>query len=198
MSAPTLLAAFWQAAMPDMRSMSWWLPQSPAGREILWWGVLTANLLVLLWFVYKAMFRGKEWSLPQMVRGRGVSIREQMEQAAAAQTAAEGRLREIEARLSRLPQEVAAMEAEARAEAEKEHQRLVEEARQEAERIAAVGKREIEAAARLAQKELSGLAAALAVDLAQQRLREQLTPEQDAAVVAQALGGMRLPPGRPN
>src|SRR6185312_4128013 len=121
-----------------------------------------------------------------------------MEQAAAAQTAAEERLRQIEARIANLPAEVAAMEQEARAEAEKEHQRLVSEARAEAERIAATGTREIEAAAKLAQKELKGLAAALAVDLAQQRIQEQMTPEQDAAVVANALGGLRLPAGRPN
>lgn len=182
----------------DMRSMSWWLPKSGEAREVVWWTVLTLNLLVLLWFLGKALFAGKNWSIPKMVRGRGVTIREQMEQAAAAQQAAEARLQQIEARIANLPREVAAMEQEARAEAEKEHQRLVNEARQEAERIAAMGRREIESAAKLAQKELKGLAAALAVDLARQRLREQLTPEQDAAVVAGALGAMRLPGGRPN
>ncbi|HEY8054822.1 MAG TPA: hypothetical protein VIE13_02795 [Terriglobales bacterium] len=192
-----MLLALWQET-GDMRRLSWWLPQSGEAREVVWWTVLTLNLLVLLWFLGKALFGGKNWSIPKMVRGRGVTIREQMEQAAAAQTAAEERLRQIEARIANLPAEVAAMEQEAHAEAEKEHQRLVGEARAEAERIAATGTREIEAAARLAQKELKGLAAALAVDLAQQRIQEQITPEQDAAVVANALGGLRLPAGRPN
>ena len=192
-----MLLALWQET-GDMRRLSWWLPQSGEAREVVWWTVLTLNLLVLLWFLGKALFGGKNWSIPKMVRGRGVTIREQMEQAAAAQTAAEERLRQIEARIANLPAEVAAMEQEARAEAEKEHQRLVGEARAEAERIAATGTREIEAAAKLAQKELKGLAAALAVDLAQQRIQEQITPEQDAAVVANALGGLRLPAGRPN
>ncbi|HET9783516.1 MAG TPA: ATP synthase F0 subunit B [Terriglobales bacterium] len=193
-----MFLALWQET-GDMRSMSWWLPKSGEAREVVWWTVLTLNLLVLLWFLGKALFGGKNWSIPKMVRGRGVTIREQMEQAAAAQQSAEARLRQIEARIANLPSEVAAMEQEAHAEAEKEHQRLVAEARQEAERIAELGKREIEAAAKLAQKELKGLAAALAVDLAQQRIREQLTPEQDAAVVSGALSGMRIPGGgRPN
>ncbi len=191
----SLLFALWLQASPDVRSVSWWLPHSPELRNIVWWGVFTLNLLVLGWFLYKMLFKGAPLDLPASLRRRGQAIQEQIREAERAHQEAEARLRATEARIANLPAEIAALTQAAEREAEEEYQRLVGESERDAERILQQGRTEIEAAAKLAQKELQRLAAALAVDLAAQRLRERLTPEQDEGVVGAGLAS--LAEGRP-
>ncbi|HUX67840.1 MAG TPA: ATP synthase F0 subunit B [Terriglobales bacterium] len=190
-----LLLAAWLQATPDIRNVSWWLPHGPA-RDTVWTLVLVLNVAVLAWLLHKLLFRGAGWSVPQALRERGEGIRAQMQAAERAQQEAQARLQAIEARIAGLPQELAGLAREAEAEAAGEYRRLVEASERDAERILNLGRQEIEAAAKLAQKELKGLAATLAVELAGQRIRERLTPEQDAAVVEQAVASLKL--GRPN
>ncbi len=191
----TLLFALWLQAATDVRSVSWWLPHNPALRGVIWWAVFTLNLLVLVWFLYKMLFKGAPMNLPAALRQRGQSIQEQIREAEQAHRDAETRLRDTEARIANLPAEIQALALEAEREAEEEYKRLVEESERDAERILRQGRLEIEAAARLAQKELQRLAASLAVDLATQRLRERLTPEQDETVVGAGLASLTA--GRP-
>lgn len=188
----TAMLAAWVQAMPDIRDVSWWLPHNPALRDAVWLVVLCLNLAVLIWILWKMLFAGKQWSLPQSLRQRGRTIEQQITDAEAAQQQAQQQLAAVEARLAGLPAELQQLEQEAQREAEQEYQRLAEASRRDAERIVQLGRIEIEAAAKLAQKELKGLVAALAVDLARQRIQERLTPEQDEAVVRAALTSMSL------
>ena len=182
-----VLAAFWLQAMPDTQTLAWWLPSGETAKAVAWWVAFTLNLAVLLFILYKLLFAGKKWSIPQALRGRGAEIQQQLRAADTAQQEAQARLAEVERRIARLPEELAGLKAEAEAEAEREYQRLVEASRREADHLIETARRETSAAAKLAQQELKGLAAALAVDLASQRLRERLTPELDQVVVQQAL-----------
>lgn len=186
---PAMLFAFLQQEF-NPQDVSWWLPHSPALRGLIWTVVLALNLAVLLYFLHKMLFRGKNWSLPGALRERGRSIEQQMRDAETAHQQSLARLAAIEARVAGLPAELAALEAEAKAEAEREAARLLEESRREAERVVSLGKSEIEAAAKLAQRELRGLAASLALDLAARRLRERLTPDLDHAVVRAAVNDL--------
>lgn len=174
--------AFLLQATPDVRSVSWWLPHGSL-RDAVWVTVLLLNLAVLLWILYKLLFAGEKWSIPQELRKRGEGIQARMREAQQAQQSAQARLAEIETRVANLPQELAALEREGQAEATREHERMVGESEREAERIIRLGRQEIEAAAKLAQKELHSLAAKLAIELAHQRIQDRLTPEQDEAVV---------------
>lgn len=195
----TMFAAFFvffQEAT-DIRSVSWWLPHSPAARDILWLAVLAANLAVLLYILHKLLFRGKSWSIPQALRDRGRGIETQLRDAETAHQSAQARLKEIEQRIANLPRELAALQAEAEREAANEFQRISDESRREAERIVKIGQQEIASATKLAQKELKGLAAKLALDLAAQRIRERLTTEMDERVVRDALAGI-VPGGKVN
>jgi F-type H+-transporting ATPase subunit b len=184
------LVALWLQAIPDVRSVSWWLPHNPALRDTVWWAVLVLNLLVLVWFLYRVLFSGKPLNLPDALRRRGASIQDRIRQAEQAHGEAQARLRATEARIANLPAELEALAREAEREAEDEYRRLVAESERDAERILQQGRQEIEAAAKLAQKELQRLAASLAIDLAGQRLRERLTPEQDEAVVGAGLASL--------
>ncbi|HXR98054.1 MAG TPA: ATP synthase F0 subunit B [Terriglobales bacterium] len=185
-----ILAAFFLFFQEDIRSVSWWLPHNPVSNELVWVAVLSANLAVLLYILYKLLFRGESWSIPQALRDRGRGIETQLRDAETAHQAAQARLQEIEQRIANLPQELAALQAEAEREAANEFQRISDESRREAERIARIGQQEMAAATKLAQKELKGLAAKLALDLAAQRIRERLTTEMDERVVRDALAGI--------
>lgn len=92
------------------------------------------------------------------------------------------RLGEIEQRLAGLAQEVEALRREARENAAAEQVRLREAARRESERVLATARAEIDSAGRAARTELRAYAARLAVTLAEQRLRQQLTPQLHAAL----------------
>lgn len=95
---------------------------------------------------------------------------------------AQKKLAQIEARLAGLENEIAALRREAKVNAEAEQQRIREGARREAERILSTTTAEIESAGRAARLELRAYAAHLAVSLAEQRLRQQLSPQLQAAL----------------
>jgi F-type H+-transporting ATPase subunit b len=182
----SMLMAFWLQEMPDMRSVSWWLPTGGT-RELLWIVVFALNLLVLVVFLYYVLFRGKGFTIPGALRQRGEGIETQLREAEQAREQSQKRLAEIEARIANLPQELDALRQAGEAEAKAEYDRLVEASRREAEQLIHLGQLEIAAAGRLAEKELNALAAALALDLAAQRLKQRLTPELDRELVRGAI-----------
>ena len=103
---------------------------------------------------------------------------------------AEQRLAEIERRLARLGEEVESLRQEAATQAAAEQQRIREATRREAERILATAQAEIESTARAARLELRAYTARLAVALAEQRIRQQLTPETHASLFAGFVEGL--------
>ena len=187
-------AAVWLQSIPDMRSLSWWLPHGGA-RELAWLLVFIGNLAVLVGFLYWVLFRGKNFSIPGSLRTRGEGIQQQLREAEAAHQDAQARLAAIEARIAGLPAEVEALRAEGEAEAAAEYRRLVEASRSEAAQLIHLGQQEIAAAGRLAEKELNALAAGLALDLASKRLKERLTGELDRELVRAAAADMATPAG---
>lgn len=174
----------------DIRSVSWWLDRWAAGlhvpRELLWLVVMAINLAVLVWLLYKLLFQSPEISLPRVLRQRGQTIATCIRDAEQAHQSAVQRLQEAEASVARLPEELQRLAAEAQAEAEREVQRVMAEARREAERTAARARQEIEAATHWAQKKLQDFAAELALEQAERRIREHMTPETDRALVRKA------------
>ena len=83
-----------------------------------------------------------------------------------AREAAELQREEIQAKLAGIEQEVAAMRAEAKRDAEAEAQRLRALAREEAQKIEVVAQAEIVAAERAARMELKSLGARMAIERA--------------------------------
>lgn len=108
---------------------------------------------------------------------------------------AQKKLAQIEARLDGLENEIAALRQEAKINAEAEQQRIRKGARREAERILSTTTAEIESAGRAARLELRAYAAHLAVSLAEQRLRQQLTPQLHAALFDASLQELARRPG---
>jgi len=99
-----------------------------------------------------------------------------------AREAAEQQRKEIQAKLAAIEQEVAAMRAEAKRDAEAEAQRLRALAREEAQKIEAIAQAEIAAAERAARMELKSLGARMAIERAEALLRQELTPKAETAL----------------
>jgi F0F1-type ATP synthase membrane subunit b/b' len=122
--------------------------------------------------------------------GQRAAIQNAIGEARQAREQSEARLKEIEQRLARLGEEVEALRREAATAAAAERERLQDAARREAERILATAQAEIDSAGRAARIELRAYGARLAVTLAEDRLRRQLTPESHAALFETALNQM--------
>lgn len=121
--------------------------------------------------------------LAQALRDRREHIRAELVRAREEKAAAEEKLRQVEARLNRLDQEVAEIRANAEREAQAEHDRLIKLANEEAERLKTMAAREIEGATRAAQIELREFAAERAVEMAETIIRKEIRPEDNSRLV---------------
>lgn len=122
----------------------------------------------------------------QFFADRFQQIRARLERAAREKEEAKTRLATIEARLSQLDSEVAQIRQTARQEAAAETARLKAQTDAEAEKIRDTARREIEAAKQTALVELRQFAATNAVTRAEQIIRRELTPADDAALLQRA------------
>jgi F-type H+-transporting ATPase subunit b len=115
-------------------------------------------------------------------RGRSEEISRKIAEGARAREAAEKQRREAQAKLAGIDTEVAGLRVEAKRGAEAEAERLRALARTEADTIERAGQAEIAAAERAARLELKALAARLAVERAEAVLRQEMTPNAEAAL----------------
>ena len=108
--------------------------------------------------------------MPAAFRGRTASIQKAMEEARKASDEANRRLGDIEGRLAKLDQELAAMRSVAEEEARKEEERIQAAAEEDRKKVVQTAEQEIAAAARSARTQLKAYAAELAVGLAEKKI----------------------------
>ena len=101
-------------------------------------------------------------------------IRSELKEAVGKRERAETERKEAEARLAGLDDEIAEVRAKGIAQAEDERRRILQAAESEAARLAERAKKEIEAEVELARRRLTARAAELSIDLARQKLGEQI------------------------
>lgn len=116
-------------------------------------------------------------------------IRSVLERAAREREEAQARIRAIDARLAQLDSEVAKIKETARREVAAETERLQTQTQADIEKIRDTARREIEAAKQTALVELRQFTAAKAVTQAEQIIRRELTPADDAALLQRASSG---------
>lgn len=114
---------------------------------------------------------------------RGRRIRKDMVEAEEAKKDADARAAAVERRLARLSEEIAALREEAKHEEEAEHARFDRQIAAEVAKIEAHAEQEIEAAGKAARMELKRYAAELALVLAEQKLRGNISPEVEDRLV---------------
>ncbi|MFQ5664734.1 MAG: ATP synthase F0 subunit B [Terriglobia bacterium] len=142
--------------------------------------------LIFKWLNFALVFGGLGYLLRKPIQrffaGQRAAIRGAIEEAHEARQRSQQRLEEVEQRMARLEHEVEAMRKQAADNAAAERQRIHQAAEREAERILSTTRAEIESATRAARLELRAYTARLAVNLAEQRIPPQLTPEKHAAL----------------
>jgi F-type H+-transporting ATPase subunit b len=147
----------------------------------IWAGLLwpTLNFAILaggLWWFFKEPFA-------TYLRDRHNAIRKDLVEAANVKAAAAAQLEELERRLQALPGEIDALRQRGSEEIAAEEARISALAAAERERLLEQTRREIEVQVRLAKRELVEHTANLAVQLAGERIRQQITPaDQDRLV----------------
>lgn len=120
--------------------------------------------------------------LPRIIHARSVTLRHKIESARQVTEDATTRLSAVEAKLSKLDEEIAAIRAQVEEESKQDEVRIKAAIEQESARIVASAEQEISVAAAQARRGLRHFAAELAIRQAANQL--VLTPETDRALIA--------------
>lgn len=132
--------------------------------------------------------------LGEALRTRRENIRRDLMRAQEERNAALAKLEEVETRLARLDAEVAAVRAQAEREAEDERVRIERATEEEMRKLREQSQREIEGASKAARQDLRRYAAEQSVRLAEEIIRRNMRPEDDARLVSgyvEELGGIK-------
>jgi len=152
-----------------------------------------AKVVNLLLFA-GVMFYFLRRPIAQAFRDRREGIRRDLMQAQEERNAALAKLAEVETRLARLDDEVGAIRAQAQRDAEEERARIERATEEEIRKVREQAQREIESAAKAARAELRAYASEQSVRLAEEMIRRDIRPEDDARLVGEyveELGGVR-------
>jgi F-type H+-transporting ATPase subunit b len=157
---------------PLLLSGGFWT--SPAGFPKL------VNLVIFLTILYLLLRKPTR----EFFRQRLASVRETLDRAAREKRAATSKMTELDTRLNRLDADLRDIGTQSDREAAAERARMEAEAKRDVEKIREMATREVEAAKQVALADLRAFAATTAVDLAEQIIRREMTPADDAKLVA--------------
>lgn len=130
--------------------------------------------------------------LSEAFRARREGIRRDLMRAQEERNAALAKLEEVEARLSRLDAEVEGIRAQSAKEAEAERERIRRASEVEVQKLREQAQREIERAGKAARQQLREFTAEQSVRLAEEIIRKDMRPEDDARLInfeIEELGG---------
>ncbi len=152
-----------------------------------------AKLVNLLLFIGVAVYLLRR-PVSEAFRERQGSIRDELMRAEEEKAAALAQLQEVEGRLARLGTEVEAIRAQAQKEAAEERARIERATEEEMRKVREQARRKIESAAKAARAELRTFTAEQSVQLAEEMIRRDIRPEDDAYLAreyVEELGGVR-------
>ena len=158
-------------------SVLWLARKTGMSNDAAYWVAVMLNFAIVFFLIALLM---RKW-LPGFFKGRTSAIQKGIEEARKMSEEARRRLTEVEGRLSRLDTEIAAMRSEAEENGRSEERRIQESGEEERKRIVSSAQQEIDMAAGAARRELKSYAAALAVDLAEKKIR--VDQNKDEALV---------------
>lgn len=163
---------------------AWTLPvEASASAEAQGWGWIEGvgrfiNLFILFGVIYYFVRE----PFKKFFAERRLSIQQEMSQAHRDREAAAKKLDSIETRMENLDQELAALRKEAEEEAGLERERLLDQAARDAEKIIESTSREVDLLTRAARKQLKDYAAQLSLEMAEQRIRKEISKQDEERV----------------
>ena len=150
------------------------------------WKFVNLAIFVIVLVVAMRKFFG----VPQMFRRRKESIRAELEKARSERDAALAKLKEVEERLASLNSQVATIKERSTVEAQEERQRIARSTQDEIAKLTAQAQREIENAATVAKKDLRRFTAEQSVRLAEDMIRRDIRPDDDARLFTRSIEEM--------
>ena len=138
------------------------------------------NLILFLTILYLLLRKPTR----EFFRQRLASVRDTLDKAAREKQEATAKMAELDSRLNRLDTDLREIGAQSDREAAAERARMRAEAKRDTEKIREMAAREVEAAKLVALADLRAFTATTAVDLAEQMIRREMTPADDAKLVA--------------
>jgi F-type H+-transporting ATPase subunit b len=156
----------------------------------LWKFVNLLIFLVLGFLLHRRFGR----PIQEAFRSRSEGIKRELASARAERDQALTKLAEVETLFSTLDSELVKIKEQARLEADAERRRMEAATEQEVAKIKEQAKREIESAGKAARQDLRKFAANESVRLAEEILKREIRPEDDARMTTlnvQQLGGTR-------
>jgi F-type H+-transporting ATPase subunit b len=134
---------------------------------------------------------GAAKAAPAFFRGRSDEILKSIREAREARDEAEARAAAIEKKLSRIGDEIDAVRASSRQEMESEGRRIQEETRRLVAKLQENASSEIAAMGKQAEADLRRHALDLALQLAEQKVKQRLTPTTQSSLVNRFVQGLR-------
>jgi F0F1-type ATP synthase membrane subunit b/b' len=162
----------------------WW---NYPGFEL--WKFVNLGIFVLI-LVYILTRKVK---LGEAFKSRRENIRRELARAQQERDAAVAKLKEVDERLARLESEVGAIQEQAQREAAEENERIARATETEIVKLGEQAQREIERAGKTARHELRRYTAEQSVRLAEDMIRREMKPEDDARLITrniEELGGV--------
>jgi F0F1-type ATP synthase membrane subunit b/b' len=135
---------------------------------------LFAGLMVYV--LMKADIRGA-------FRARGESIKAELEKARTERDAALAKLKEVEERLAGMSEQISSINQRSKTEVEAERQRIAQSTQEEVAKLTAQAQRDIENAAKVAKNDLRKFAAEQSIRMAEDLIRRDMRPEDDARLM---------------
>jgi F0F1-type ATP synthase membrane subunit b/b' len=170
-------------ALAEGGETRWW---DYPGFEL--WKFVNLGIFVLL-LVYILTRKAK---LGDAFKARRETIRNELARAQQERDAALAKLKEVEERLARLDSEVSDIQDRSRREVAEENERIARATETEIVRLGEQAQREIERAGKTARHELRRYTAEQSVRLAEEMIRREMKPEDDARLITrniEELGG---------
>ncbi len=153
--------------------------EAPHGQTILQSIAKIVNFAILggvLYYYLKA-------PISTYLASRSTQIRQDLVTASEMRAAATAQLADIEKKMQALPAELEALKARGAEDVKLEQARIAQAAAAERERLIAQTHREIESRLRVARRQLTEHAAGLAVQIAEERIKKTITPEDQLRLV---------------
>lgn len=138
-----------------------------------------ANFIIFVGVIY--YFGNKPFS--EYLANRSTTIRKDLVEAAELRSTATAQLQQIEQKLQSLPGEISALRTRGADEIKAEEQRIAAAAAADRERMLEQTRREIDLQVRLAKREILEHAADLSVQLATDRIKKEITSEDQSRIV---------------
>jgi len=167
-----------------------------AGGEAPWWDYPGFELWKFvnlgIFVAVMAYILTRKVKLGEAFRTRRENIRAELARAEHERDAAVAKLKEVEERLARLDDEVSVIKEQSKREAAEENERIARATETEISRLSEQAQREIERAGKTARHELRRYSAEQSVRLAEEMIRREMKPEDDARLITRnidELGG---------